>query len=275
MADEKLKAELEKLNLEIRLLKREKNWLWSLLRLPFITAIVAAAGLAATVWQIERADLAQLEERKTRTENERQERINRIQNQIRTDKEQLTEFGNDPKISAVRAGFLINDLKSLIEQLPNEKSQNPAQKKEPDDATSAVTWLLHDVAWNLSFNGRREIDFDVATLKWPELKEFWKNNQGSHQLFLTQKYHSQLKKLNEDNKSCLGMLDYVKETKILSYDRTDRRCNQELIDALIYGLGTHLTVIKDAGQSDLLKHELDGLTGLTNQTFAQKLPSRL
>jgi hypothetical protein len=272
MADEKSKAELDKLKLEIRLLKREKNWLW-LLKLPFITAIVAAAGLAATVWQIERADLAQVEERKARTENEQQERINRIQNQIRTDKEQLTEFGNDPKISAVRAGFLINDLKSLIEQLPKEKSQNPAEKKEPDDATSAVTWLLHDVAWNLSFSGRREIDFDVATLKWPELREFWIRNQGSHQLFLAQKYHSQLSRLKDEDRSCLEMLDYVKETKILTYDKTDKRCNQELIDALIYGLGTHLTVMKNANQP--LTNEIKNLTELVNQAFAQKLQSRL
>ncbi len=255
--------EVDKLNEEVKILRRQNSWIGGVVNLvPMITTFVAVAGLAFSFYQAQRA---QNKEREDRTRNETQERINRIQNQIRTDKDQLVEFISNDRISLVRAGFLIDDLKSLVAQLPDGNSE-----------TKDVTKLLHDVAWDLRFDERRHFDFDVTALqRWGDYRQFWKNYPDSHQLFLANKYLPRIEKLHNDDAPCLEKLDYEAGTTILTYKNAGKTCNEELIGALMYGFGEHLRALKEGNQSNLLSREIEKLGELTNRPLAQKLSASL
>lgn len=273
--------EREKLRLEIASLAHQNSRLGRAMKVvPMLTTLVAVAGLVVTYWNgqstLRSESEARSREATERTHNEALDRINRIQTQIRADKEQILEFATNDKTSSVRVSFLIDDLKSLIEQLSKQGVEKLSEQTYQDER-HAVTQVLGGVAWDLRFDDRRHFDFDVIALKrWPEVRQFWKTFRDSHHLFLESKYYFRIKKLHSDDPPCLEKLDYDADTTILSYKNTGKACNEELIDALIYGFGEHLRVMKEANQSELLEHEVDEFGKLTNNAgFAQKLFARI
>lgn len=71
-------------------------------------------------------------------------------------------------------------------------------------------------------------------------------------------------------------LDYEGKTTIVTYKNATGRCNEDLINAWIYGFGEHLKAMKAANQSDLLNLEVGELGRLfNNASFAEKFSARL
>jgi hypothetical protein len=228
-------AEQKKLELEIETLEREQKWYWMIGKLPVVTTLIAAAGIIVTVWQIQRTELAQIEERKARIASEQYDRINRIQTQIRADKELLGNFESDPKMSSVQARFLIDDLASLTRQLP---------ANTPEEETIAEH--LRGIVWSLPFNDKKDFDFDVSTLShWMANRVFWRVNSSAHHIFLERKYYPEV----SDLRSCFGQLTI--RGAIIDYGNMPKGCNKELVGAIIYGFGEHLRVAKESSEAAL------------------------
>jgi len=199
--------------------------------------------------------------------------VNKIQTQIRADKEQILDFAKDEKISPIRVAFLIDDLKGLSEQLPKDESEKDInqQGKLEKEAKDAVTELLRRAAWDLPFDESRHFDFDEYALqRWNNYRQLWKDHPDEHQYYLANKYHLRLQKLHDADPPCIEKLDYDEGTTILSHKNADKRCNQELIGVLIYVFGEHLRVMKEANQSNRLTQEVQEFGRLTNPAFAKK-----
>lgn len=263
--------EREKLKEEITDLRHQNSQLGRIVKLvPVLTTFVAVAGLAFTFYNAQRTERAESEARHRETiERERNytlDRLNRIQAQIRSDKEQMLDFLTTDKISSIRMGFLIEDLRSLIDQMPQDESQKAAK--------DAVTELLRRIAWDLSFTEKRDPLFDVQALRrWSDYKQSWLEFRDSHHLFLVRKYFHAIQQLREKNAQCIEKLDYVENTMILSYPNG---CDEDLIGALIYGFGERLRALKTANQLDLLDEEVREFGRLTNNaSFAEKFAERL
>lgn len=270
--------EQQKLRLEIDGLKRQNRLIERIVQLvPVMTTFVAVAGLAFSFWNSQRLQRIESAARSTeatdRARNETQDRINKVQTQIRADKEQILEFATNDKISPIRVAFLIDDLKSLTEQLPKNESEKDInqQGKLEKEAKDSITELLRRAAWDLRFDESRHFDFDAYALRrWNNYRQLWKEHPGEHHYFLANKYHLRIKKFRDADPSCIEKLDYEEATTILTYKNADKACNQELIGAVIYVFGEHLRVIKEANQSDLLSQEVQEFGKLTNPTFAKK-----
>jgi DNA repair exonuclease SbcCD ATPase subunit len=249
-------AQLEKLNLEIKSLKQNTKWEDRIIKLtPVITVLIAFAGLFFTVWQYQRNDAL------TRREQEK-ERINRIQSQIRADKEQLLEFITNKQISSVRAAFLIDDLDSLIEQLPDRELEK-----------QIITEHLMRVAWELRFEEERDIDFDVSALRrWSGYRQFWKSNPGSHHVFLTKKYYSRIEHHHAQDPSCVENIDYDEQTTLFISRSDSKTCQEGLFPVLLYGFKEHLEALKETNNQELLRKEIEEFSRRTNKSpLAERL----
>lgn len=249
-------AQLEKLNLEIKNLKRHSTWEDRLLKsLPMIATFVAVAGFFFTVWQAQHnIVLARQEQEK--------ERINKIQNQIRSDKEQLLEFITNNRISSVRAEFLIDDLKSLVQQLPKDELE-----------TQSITNLLKRVAWELPFDEDRHINFDVSALKlWPNFRKLWSFNPGAHHGFLARKYYPRMEAIHAQDPLCVESMDYDEGTFTFNSAGNNPSCQEGLFPVLTFGFREHLEVLKETNNSELLRREIEEFAKLThNSPLAKKL----
>lgn len=259
-------AQLRKVRLEIKDLKRSNKWGLVAIFIPLITTAIAVAGLVITIHQIQSAQTKEREERYRNETLMRQgqenDRVSKIHSQIRADKEQLLEFITNDKFSSVRAAFLIDDLNSQIEQLPKGSSER-----------EAVTELLRRVAWRLPFDREEHFDFDVSALRrWKDYRQFWKLYLNSHHDFLISKYYPLLKQFHARDPQCIENLDYEEGTTTLTYKRAGTICDEKLINAFIYGYKEHLEVIKETNQLELVRKELEEFGRLTNNSaFAGKL----
>lgn len=275
--------ERRKLALEISDLEYQHSRIGRFVKLvPVLTTLVAVGGLVFSFYSVQRAQKAESEKRyaelNDRLRNDALDRVNRIQAQIRSDKEQILEFGINDRISSIRAGFLMEDLQSLIEQLPKPGSETATaqlrdtQKKAEE--TSAE--LLRRIAWDLSFSEKRHFDFDVQALRrLNSYKQSWIDNPDAHHLFLVNKYFHRIQKLREENAACVEKLDYEGNTTILTYKDAATTCNEDLINAWIYGFGEHLRAMKAADQALLLYREVLELSKFTNSRFAEKFSAKL
>ncbi|HKR60710.1 MAG TPA: hypothetical protein VJS64_13400 [Pyrinomonadaceae bacterium] len=247
--DAKNAAELKKLNLEIGILERQHQWVGSLIQLvPVLTTLVALAGLFFTSLQAINA--------------QREERINRVQTQIRSDKEQILEFISNEKTSSVRVAFLLDDLQSLIGQLNGGAPE-----------TQVVTEQLMRVVWELPFEQKRDFDFDVSAMrKWNGFRLFWQSYPDSHRLFLTMKYYPRLSKLHAQEPPCIEKFDFEDGTMVLTYKNAGQPCQEALTNAFMHGFLEHLNLIKETNRPEILRRELDEFRKLTNNpVLAERL----
>ncbi len=245
----KLNLEVERLTLENTNLKKQNRWVEIFNQVgPLLTTLVAVGALIFSVTQAINAQHA--------------ERVNKIQSQIRADKEQIVDFITSEKISSVRVAFLIDDLKSLLGELP-----------ERGPEARVITEHLMRVAWELRYDQPRDFDYDVSALRrWPEYRQFWQTYSGSHRLFLTMKYYPRIEQLRAQYPPCVEKLDYKEGTEALTYTAAGRPCPELLINALIYGFKEHLAVIKETNKPELLRGELAEFGRWTdNSSFTQKL----
>ena len=284
--DENLSADdlaRQKLRLEIIDLKHQISRLGRMVKvIPVLTTLVAVAGLVFSFYNAESARRTESEKRsqesKERERNNELDRINKVQAQIRSDKEQILEFLITDKISPIKAGFLVEDLTIQTEQLPSaEKAKREDLGQSRDEARNAITELLRRIAWDLPFDQKRDFLFDVQALRrWNSFKQSWIDNEGFHELFLARKYFPRIQKLRAENGPCIEKLDYIENTTRLDYSKAGSPCKEDLIDALIYSLRERLQAIKLSNQSKLFDQTLGEFGKFTNNpAFAKKLSENL
>lgn len=253
-------AQLEKLNLEIESLKRGKSWSDQTVKfLPIIASIIAVSGFFFTVWQAQRNDVLAREQQE-------KDRINKIQSQIRSDKEQLLEFVSDGKISSVRVAFLIDDLNSLVEQLP---------QRELAIETNSISEQLSRVVWDLRFDTQRDVNFDVSALRrWNDFRSRWRSNPGPHHGFLARKYYPRMREIYQKNPLCIESISYDERTFSFISNLRGQGCEDGFFSILTYGFGEHLEILAETSSSELRKATDEFRQATNNSAVAEKLFSK-
>ena len=249
----------EKIRLEVLDLKRRGSWEDRIGKfIPLIASLVAVSGFFLTLWQAQQNEVLARESRE-------RDRINRIQSQIRADKEQILEFITSDKVSSVRCAFLIDDLSSLTDQLPDRSAE-----------IDRITDLLSKVVWELDFDERRDINFDTDALeKWPPLRERWKSNPEAHHGFLVRKYYLRMSQLHAANPKCVETLDYDEHTFTFSSSENTKECNEGHFAVLTYGFKAHLELLRETGNPQWLKRELEEFKNRTNNSpLAKKFSAK-
>lgn len=261
------RAQTEKINLEIEKLKQHGKWDdWITKYIPLITTLVAVGGLVFSFWQAQKSQNKEREDRYLnetlmRQEQEK-ERANRIRSQIRADKEQILEYD---KISIARFAFVLDDLNSLVGQLP-----------EGDPETQNITKLLVDLAWEFRFNEEKEINFDVQALRrWPHYREFWKTNAPAHRDLLY-RYLQAMRRIYAQDPLCIKNLDLDEDKGVYVSRHENKACEEGFFPILLFGFQEHLQAIKETNDSGLLEKEISEFSELTgNSLYAQRLPQIL
>jgi hypothetical protein len=239
-------AQLEKLTLEIENIRQSRKLGTRLaVYIPVITTFIAVAGLVISVVQVQRAHTKDIEEReKTRIE-ESKNRINRIQSQMRTDKEQLLDFLTNEKISINRVSFLLKDLNTLIEQLP-----------EPGNERTDVAVLLDRIVEELRFDDPRLVSFDRVALTWPEYSKY--HLQDRNYDILVDKYYPMLRSIVQKDGRCI--LKTATEQGMLGGGLPETavdKCQMRLLVVLLDGIDAHLDLERGVPDAERRERRLD------------------
>jgi len=249
-------AQLLKTKLEIDALRHQSRWEVGLARfIPTITTLVAVLGLIFTFWQAHQVQTRESEDRE-------KTRINTIQAQIRADKEQLREYVWNDKASATEILFALDDLSTLVRQLPSA-----------DAEVEQVTRLLDSIAYELRFNEKRDVYFDVQALqRWPSYRENWKRNANYHHEFLMQKYHAKIARAFTQDPVCIQSVDYDGDKLLFTSPNITEPCQDGLLVGLLWGFQEHLKAIHESANPALMQTEIAELAKVTNDSaFAKHL----
>jgi hypothetical protein len=215
--DELVSTQISKTKLEIKELEKPKRT-WIATYIPLITTLVLVGGLVFSIYQAQEAskkgDADRIQSENARQVEQTKERLNKIEAQVRADKERLLEFYSDKKLSNAWVVFLLDDLSGLIAQLPGR-----------DDEEKKVTDLLGAVVWELGFDERWQIDFDLQALqRWPAYKAFWMNNGPAHHLLLSKKYYPAIANEYSRDAVCVKTLNFDEKRRIFTAPRADNGC---------------------------------------------------
>lgn len=249
LEEDLLAAQLKKTNLEIAELKKPKRSRTATY-VPLITTLVAVGGLVFTIYQAQEAtkkdNAARVLSENARQAEQTSDRINRIEAQVRGDKERLLQFSADPKMSTASVVFLLDDLTGLIENLPRR-----------DDERKKVTDVLGMVVWELGFDETRHIDFDVQALqRWPAYKEFWMLNGPAHHLLLSKKYYPAISEAYARDSLCVRTADFDEKRRIFISPQGNKECDYGIFPVLVNGFKAHLEIMKAANDQERLKNEV-------------------
>src|SRR5436305_13410370 len=124
-SDDFLSAQkIEKLNLEIAILRTENKWKLVAYFIPIIETLLGVAGffLSDVTFESQRKaqqDQAVKEQRKDRVTRE-VDQTTRFQNQIRTDIDELFDFTRNERQSVARVSFLLEDMKIVLKSSVNQ-----------------------------------------------------------------------------------------------------------------------------------------------------------
>ena len=170
-------AQLQKLKLEIEDLKSKGDWeRWIAAYTPLFSILLALIGVLFGIYQFQRVQQIQhtqimAQQEKDRLTRETDQAI-RIQNQIRSDIEQILQFANDKQQTVSKVSFLLEDLKSYLE-ISADKLQTPGSADKVRDKTRSVTiTLVKAVVDDCDFKNHRDVNFAKA------LVDHWEDYRG-------------------------------------------------------------------------------------------------
>ena len=197
-------AELEKINLEIRLLKTTGGVHARIVNyIPLITVFVAVGGL---LFGILRFTNEQLKDRTAREGD----RVVKVQEQIRTDVEQLLRFTTDERKTVATSMFLLDDLEKLLEfPVGNQKISGiyPEQRRE---ITKGLERLVED---DCNLVEERDAAFALALFdRWKDYGDYLKEDYSEAGLpkvrFILFKYIRAFKTLRNKDPEFFKKFDY-------------------------------------------------------------------
>ncbi|HEX6190174.1 MAG TPA: hypothetical protein VFZ40_19125 [Pyrinomonadaceae bacterium] len=162
-------GQLQKLQLEIRQL-RKPRWLDPFLQiLPLVTVLVSVLGFVWTAFQY-------FEGQKKARSLERTQQTLKLEEQARTNLQRITQFPSDQKITRGEIEVLLIDLQRVQTLLSaarqSDGSLNYASQSE------FTTEILANLVNGMSFHEPREVDFaDVVLRDWSQYADYIKTNQ--------------------------------------------------------------------------------------------------
>src|SRR5262245_4597243 len=122
--DRKLQLEIDKLELEKKNLSKKNRWESLSPFVPIFASLVTMAALVIGFVQFQRQQETQ--QNKT-NEEQRQKRVTQLEDQMRSDGNEISRFTRDPSQTLSRLSYLLDDMKRLMEaaaKIRNEQSTN-------------------------------------------------------------------------------------------------------------------------------------------------------
>ena len=158
-------AQLEKLTLEIQALKKKSAWREALLQLlPAVTVLLALAGFFYGLYQSHKA------EQKAGLAEQTSQKI-KLQEQIRSDLDQIVRFPTDKSQTATRISFLLGDLDKLLKTTLSDIEVVP--KDERSKTSDILAQLIAD---EINLKEQRNVDFALTVLgRWDDYGRFLKS----------------------------------------------------------------------------------------------------
>lgn len=195
-------AQLEKLNLEIRALRKERAWLDKLLQfLPAVTVLLALTGFLYGIFQASKA------EQKARIAEQTSQKI-KLQEQIRSDLDQIVRFPTDKNQTASRISFLLADLDKLFKTTLSDIEVVP--KDERSKTSDILAQLISD---DVDLNDRRNVDFAVTVLKrWDDYGAYLKSKPNLVMNILTN-HCDALEEVYKKSPAYFGRFKYTDQTR--------------------------------------------------------------
>jgi hypothetical protein len=128
--EEKLDLEIQKLDLEAQSLRKKNKWdLRAQFMSPIIAMVLGIVGLSITLNQYRGQRKAEqnrtISEQQKDRQNSAVDQRSRLQNQIRTDIDEILRFPRDEKQTVSRVSFLLEDIKTVMDSTTyvDEKKQ--------------------------------------------------------------------------------------------------------------------------------------------------------
>lgn len=215
-------AELQKLELEIQQLRNKSEWSDRIAPFTNLLSItIAVSGFLFGIYQFQKqqqANTQQLifEQEKYRVALDRDHET-KLQDQIRSDVEQLLQFSRDKQLTISKAVFLLSDLKSCIKT---------KFSGSPEDGSAATQTMIREVSAMLGTAAVNECNFDeprdvkfLNTLmdKWDDYVEYLKGNDDEIE-YLLDKYAESIERIYQIDPTVIRATSYDANTGVFSYD---------------------------------------------------------
>jgi len=198
LSDAISRAQLDKLNLEIKQLKKKTGWFDRFaVRAGAISAIVALFVFLFSVIQFSCQQQAQ-------NEAQKREQDIKIQQQINSDTSELLQLPKDNKATSARAAFLLNNLKSFIALKYNQNQNDNAEASA--EIRKKTANFAKSVMNDFNFDESRDVYYYFALLnEWDDFKPYLKENPNVNQYILGKFMDSLLKLYSIDSSLVRGM----------------------------------------------------------------------
>lgn len=240
-------ARLEKLNLEIEQLKKKRRWKKTLESYtPLISVLIAVGGGLVGIYQFQRQQQIQQdqiisEQQKDRLTREA-EQASKIQNQIRSNINEILQFPSDEQQTTSKVSFLIEDLKSYL-NLSSDKSPTSWGQNNMRRVTRV---LVSSVVGDCDFDQPKAIQYArILAAQWEDYGRDLEEDTASLN-FILSKYDSAAHTIYLKDPSMVRDFEYKPATNGLSFG--DGKLNDAQIvhfQHILIGFSQHLKFLKD------------------------------
>ena len=257
VADSLAAAELEKLRLEIEDLKNSSDWRNEISAFtPLISVIIAVGGFLFGIYQFQRQQQLQqertiVEQRREQASKELDQKL-RIQNQIRSDLEQLLQFVRDKQQTVSKAFFLLGDLKAYL-SVANAQVQ-PGEAVFLNNGKGVTASLVNSVIHDCDFNQFRDVTFDLILYEnWDDYKEYFVENPYDA-FYIADKYVNAMNEFCKGDPDVLSKVEYNNGTFLYigGFGRIGPTKVRHF-EAIAHGFRVHIRRVKDEDQKDLIE----------------------
>ncbi|HEX8773706.1 MAG TPA: hypothetical protein VF735_08845 [Pyrinomonadaceae bacterium] len=209
--DDSLKrAQLKKIRLEIKQLKKGNGWGEAITQfIPLISVLIAVGGFLFGIYEFQKKskveqDKMLFEQQKDRETREADQTI-RIQGQIRSDLEQLFNFTQDKQQTISKVLFTLGDLKAYLEIEKTLKQSGSNSYKTRDITTNLIKSVIDDC----DFDVHRDVKYDRALMNhWEDSRPYLRENTGMNE-YILYKYSEALRKIYNIDPSVVSSLKYT------------------------------------------------------------------
>lgn len=202
-------AQLEKLKLEIEQLKNNNGWEKAITSYtPLLSVLIAVGGFLFGIYQFQKQRQIQqtqilIEQQKDRQTRERDQAI-RIQNQIRSNVEQILLFTNDKQQTVAKVSFLLSDLKSYLEISAVEDLPVDSEYRKESITASFVKSVIDDC----NFDEHRDVNYALTLLTyWEDYERYIRNTRALE--YILYMYSEALQHIYYEDPSAIRSVRYL------------------------------------------------------------------
>jgi hypothetical protein len=250
LGDSLAAAQLEKLKLEIEHLKKNNGWEKRIaLYTPLLSILIAVGGFLFGIYQFQRVQQVQQnqiidEQQKDRLAREADQAI-RVQNQIRSDVDQILLFPSDKQQTISKVSFLLEDLKSYLE-LSADKLQTGASK---NNKRSVSISLVNSVMNDCNFDQHRDVNYAYTLISnWEDYGQYLKEEDSNSLQYILNMYKQALRNVYDKDPSVIRSVRYIVEDDAFLHPNGYGKLNTAQVNHfhdIINGFDTYLDFLKD------------------------------